>query len=896
MYSDISYTTIDQAPTVTPAAPSIEDLSQLLDIHTLEYKKIDYHFQVGEITQTQGWILHLSIVRSQIKEVFDAIIPVLKQEEVPFKIVQSMNVARSLLDGSLGYSMVGKIITVYPGSPSQALSIAKKLASLTKHHKGPVILTDVHLGSIVYTRYGSFNPVVKNDSLGKEIRYIYDHKMELVKDIYHIPFKMPAGIEWPFSDLATPKMDARPVLLNNRYKPMETFKSDAKGDVVKAIFVEKFIIPHWCVIKQGKINMWSDDHARDITDRLVWQKEFHDAFEGLIPIPKILDFFREGKDTYLVMEYIKGDSLFDRLNAINKHCHCWDQWEAKDQLLFLNYFLQLTDIINKIHQHGYVHRDVTPVNFLINKKGALVAIDSELAYSLKDKRPTPPFESGTRGFMSPQQEAVLTPTKEDDIFGLTATMITIFTGLPPAMLDIKDPESLVQKINYFIQNERLALLLGAGLSVSPEKRPTPSKISAAIAEYKKEISAPAHKHALKEDRRHYTGMDSLLQDAIRGLVQGPTLIVRDLWRSRTAARDAFSEKQLTEYTKSAGLYEGITGVLYFLGRAKKMGFDISSCTKAYKSGWVYLMDSHLKQLPDINPGFYGGGAGIALALKEGMESSLLEDNDHNRSILLQCLSLAPTGLNMESGIAGQGIALLQAAKYLSPDIAQQKMDNYIGLLQDSFYEHSAWVYSDNKSDKYIHAMGFANGNTGILWFLLSMLSHHPNEAARKMAIQSLKMTVSVSKRIHRLIKKESLRVIYDNPFLCDTIQGLALVFIKAYETFKDPLYKDLAESLLSIYPAHICHENFTQAVGLAGLGELYLSAFKVFEDPKWYERAGWIRGLFINTSFKESKGAIYWLGGNAAFPTADLMVGNSGIMHFLLRYEHKEKIGHCLLQ
>ena len=52
-----------------------EDYSVVLEHYSLEYKQVGYYLQVGEITKVQGWILHISVVRSQIIALLKMIIP-----------------------------------------------------------------------------------------------------------------------------------------------------------------------------------------------------------------------------------------------------------------------------------------------------------------------------------------------------------------------------------------------------------------------------------------------------------------------------------------------------------------------------------------------------------------------------------------------------------------------------------------------------------------------------------------------------------------------------------------------------------------------------------------------------------------------------------------------------
>jgi len=114
--------------------------------------------------------------------------------------------------------------------------------------------------------------------------------------------------------------------------------------------------------------------------------------------------------------------------------------------------------------------------------------------------------------------------------------------------------------------------------------------------------------------------------------------------------------------------------------------------------------------------------------------------------------------------------------------------------------------------------------------------------------------------------------------------GIILLFVKAYEVFKNPLYRQVAEQYFKNIPVRPVHIDFTLQTGMAGLGELYLEAFRVFENNALKESAAWIAGLFANSFQIIEPGVGHWVVKNTDKITADLFRGNGGIIHFLTRY------------
>ena len=72
----------------------------------------------------------------------------------------------------------------------------------------------------------------------------------------------------------------------------------------------------------------------------------------------LYDVGREGETEYLVMEYLEGETLSERL--------------AKGPLPLeqtLRYGIEIADALDKAHRQGIVHRDLKPGNVMLTKSG-----------------------------------------------------------------------------------------------------------------------------------------------------------------------------------------------------------------------------------------------------------------------------------------------------------------------------------------------------------------------------------------------------------------------------------------------------------------------------------------------------------------------------------------------
>jgi serine/threonine protein kinase len=85
-------------------------------------------------------------------------------------------------------------------------------------------------------------------------------------------------------------------------------------------------------------------------------------------IVPILDFFEQEGNFYLVMQYITGGSLEDRLEKLG-----WKPLPIPDALKISK---QILSALDYAHQKGVIHRDVKPSNILLDGDHAYLGRDS----------------------------------------------------------------------------------------------------------------------------------------------------------------------------------------------------------------------------------------------------------------------------------------------------------------------------------------------------------------------------------------------------------------------------------------------------------------------------------------------------------------------------------------
>jgi hypothetical protein len=141
-------------------------------------------------------------------------------------------------------------------------------------------------------------------------------------------------------------------------------------------------------------------------------------------IVPILDFFEQEGNFYLVMQYITGGSLEDRLEKLG--------WKALPIPDALKISRQILSALYYAHQKGVIHRDVKPSNILLDGDHAYLG-DFGIALALGRPRLTTVEQvMGTRFYMSPEQiQTPLKITHLSDVYSFGCVLYEMLTGRQP---------------------------------------------------------------------------------------------------------------------------------------------------------------------------------------------------------------------------------------------------------------------------------------------------------------------------------------------------------------------------------------------------------------------------------------------------------------------------------
>lgn len=678
------------------------------------------------------------------------------------------------------------------------------------------------------------------------------------------------------------------------YIILKSLKESQKNDVVKCLYIKSLTNFGICVIKEGTYGDSKDKDGRDIKDKLIWQKQLHEELQNKVRIPRFLGSFEENGNYYLVIERIKGKSLYKACREKSKELREGLITGNKIGLKFLDYMIQLVTLLDTLHQNKVIHRDVSSNNFMIMPSGKVAVIDMELSYSFEKQMPSPPFQLGTYGYMSPQQERRHAPNIKDDIFSVGAIMLQMWTGISPSKLTNAIIEELREKVYFLVPDKEFADIILQCLDPEPEKRPTLIEVRYAIEKYKKDLQAKKQRPLSKNISFHKEQIIDTIQRAI-GTLSSPLLADAEKgWFTEDRKVEPNPDKKQMDKAWYASFGMGAAGVLYFLSQAKKNHFDVSTTHPHIQKALSLTEQKYINRIDKKSPSFCLGSSGIAASLAIAIKEKLIEPQPEYFNWVTTLITVENSkGLDFTNGIAGQGLAFKHCVSFLQEKQAQQYLERHVQSLLAEQAKDGSWLNEKNQK-KAKATKGFARGVAGIVYFLLEYAMQYQEREPLNAAKRGLEWLVKTSVHHKGTIDWRSSKKKEIPAYWAEGAPGIALAFIKAYSLLGETKYKKYATGALLCNPKNILDNNLGQQYGLSGLGEVYLEAYQVLGDSIWQERADWIAQAIMHLKKEHTEHGPYWLVDHERQPISEFMNGVSGVLHFLLRYCYPDHVGFLL--
>ncbi|CAN5600101.1 hypothetical protein BH20ACT19_BH20ACT19_02480 [soil metagenome] len=226
--------------------------------------------------------------------------------------------------------------------------------------------------------------------------------------------------------------------LNDRFRLEEKIGSGGMSTVYRAYDPT---LERWVAIKVMH---------RDITDDPDQLERFRREARAVARLSHphvvtVIDFGEDGGTPYIVLEYVEGETLKERIKRMGR----LPVAEA------VAYAIEIGRALSAAHAERLVHRDVKPQNVLIDAEGRGKVTDFGIARSLEaDGLTATGRVLGTTDYVSPEQALGREVSEQSDVYSLGIVLYETLTGEVPfkaesqvgvAMQHVKKPLPDVQR-------------------------------------------------------------------------------------------------------------------------------------------------------------------------------------------------------------------------------------------------------------------------------------------------------------------------------------------------------------------------------------------------------------------------------------------------------------------
>ena len=571
----------------------------------------------------QGWKIHASACTDNAEQILEPIWEYCTREGIAFKFIPSPDLLflRNMKYADRGYS--GKFVTIFPTDERQFERILDELAPQLAGNASPYILSDLRWGDgPLYVRYGGFAERFCVDESGALEPAIEGPDGGLIPDRRGAVFQLPPGVELPAC--LAPHLEARnsDTMGDLPYRPEHALHFSNGGGVYLGVDTRS---GEQIVLKEARPHAGLDSDGRDAVARLQRERDIMLRLDGLGIAPAVRDFFVVGGHHFLVMDYITGQPLSQRL--VHRYpliCAEPDPAAIEEYAIWVREICErLDDAVAAAHERGVVLGDLHPNNVLVEDDGRIVLIDLEIASDVSE-RLRPPLADP--GFCSPPEVTGF------DIDDYARACLRLWMFLPLTRLIPRDhgkTRELADEIARLFATVPGEFLDGAVHVIAAARPPRAASNG----------RAPATAPVLEPDAAGWERARASMAAAILA--------------SATPARDdrLFPGDPKQFETNGLNLAYGAAGVLYALN---------ATGAGRHPEHEAWLVERAMNPQPGARVGFYDGLHGIAYALDQ------LDRRSDALALLALCSQelegkLERLGPDLLGGLAGIGLNLARFA-------------------------------------------------------------------------------------------------------------------------------------------------------------------------------------------------------------------------------------------
>ncbi|MDQ4131095.1 MAG: protein kinase/lanthionine synthetase C family protein, partial [Actinomycetota bacterium] len=592
--------------------------------------------------------------------------------------------------------------------------------------------------------------------------------------------------------------------------------------------------------------------------------------------PQLLDVFEQQGHLFLVLEHLDGVPLRRHLRLRREMPPLTgDDLRAMIRVL--------AGTMATFHAAGVLLRDFTPNNLLVMPGGDLRVVDLEFSHLLGDG-PPPRWREGTLVYVSPQQLRGEPSGLPDDYHSLGATIAHVATGVDPCFFPDWDGRPLARLDEWLGVLEQQGIIEGAISDIvlgctaeDPNMRWSPEQV---LDRIDRPPSADPRRAPAPPDRDQ-PQLAVVVADIARWLVSNVREDGEWLWPT---SRDGMRLDPCNVQT-------GASGVGLFLCQVGRSSGDPAVRDLAGRAGhWVARQVSNGPPRP---PGLYFGRAGALWFLDEAagwLGDPVLRDRAGELALSLPTSSFNP---DITHGTAGLGLAQLHRWQATGDSRCLERAERAVAALSAEAQpgpDGVVWRVREDVRSAFagLASYGFAHGNAGIAYFLLSAACVLADPRCRELALEAVETLV----RAARLDEEGAAwwevgpgRGGARSPHWCNGSSGIGTTLVRAYIATTDERYLRLAEASARAVVGSAWRGGLVQCHGLAGDGDFLLDLHAVTREPRFRELALELAALIYLRRFRD-EGLLVFPDESGERVTASFGTGLAGVGSFFARLAH----------
>ena len=383
----------------------------------------------------------------------------------------------------------------------------------------------------------------------------------------------PKPVNHPKSKLC--KACGSKLLLHGRY---HLVKGLGKGGFGATFLAADLALPGkpLCVIKQLRPNTDNPNFlamARELFER---EAKTLGRVGNHPQIPRLLDYFEDRQQFYLIQEFVKGNNLQQEVKKLGVFNEAKARQVLKEVLV----------ILRDIHLQKVIHRDIKPANIIRREiDDKLVLIDFGVVKNTvnsvgaaSEQTALTAFAVGTPGFAPPEQLA-MRPVYSSDVYALGVTCMYLMSGKAPKNMECDPITGDINWFKYVDVSESFADILSKMLEVAVKNR---YKTASEVLQV---LDIENHVDSLSESMLYPTVADTNISTNRTSIGSSP----RHTSSSKTARYGGSRSRTTSRYSRGGSKRTSMgnnsaTSIGKTKAPAKPVKLSAADVLKAYSSG------------------------------------------------------------------------------------------------------------------------------------------------------------------------------------------------------------------------------------------------------------------------------------------------------------------------